>query len=685
METDAGTADAGKAGTLARRPTGNKPGRRAGRAIRFAWAAVLAAVLLPATLPAAGPARAEVAAGEVGTARQALKAADDGKLEEAKRLAKRVGDPLLSKVISWMELARPDSGADFQTLAQFVKDNPGWPNQAAIRRNAEDAMPAGMAPGEVIAWFDANPPLTAGGFARYIEALLATQQSERALILVRHRYVDANLGLSEEREFRRRFADLLRPEDDLARLDRLLWDEDAAAAKRAMLLVDGDHQALAEARIALQTQAPNAATLVAKVPPKLEQDPGLLYERARWRRRKDMDDEALAILEKPPKDLVRPAAWWTERHILARALIERGEYARAYKLVVDHGVPDGLAFTQAEFLAGFVALKFLSNADQAMKHFEFLYRNVKTPVSLTRGAYWAGRAAKALGDPERARYWFDAAAVHGTTFYGQLAAAELHLPVNAGIAAEPPIAPATLAAFNKRDTVRAVRLLRRIEPDPYRHADLFLRRLVADARETEEFHMIGKLAAEANRRELGVFLAKEAAQDGVVLVELGYPLLETKLAPRPEPALVHALIRQESTFNKDAVSSAGARGLMQLMPATAQAMAKRAGIKKLNVKQLNDAGRNIQLGSAYVQDLLDRFAGSYVMSIAGYNAGPGRVASWVRQYGDPRSEAVDVVDWIELIPVYETRNYVQRVVENLQVYRYRMHLTAVSILDDLKR
>lgn len=676
---------AGKAGTLARRTNGNKQGCHKAWATRLAAAAFLALGLLPAALVAASPARAEVSAGEIGTARQALKAADDGKFDEAKRLAKRVDDALLSKLITWMELARPDNNADFQTLAQFVKDNPGWPNQAAIRRNAEDAMPAGMAAAEVIAWFDANPPLTSGGFARYIEALLATQQSERALILVRHRYVEANLGLSEERDFRRRFADLLRPEDDLARLDRLVWDEDAVAAKRAMLLVDADHQALAEARIALQGQAPNAATLVSRVPAKLEQDPGLLYERARWRRRKDMDEEALAILEKPPKDLVRPAAWWIERHIMARTLIERGEHARAYKLVVDHGVPDGLAFTQAEFLAGFVSLKFLGNADQALKHFEILYRNVKTPVSLTRGAYWAGRAAKALGDPERARYWFDAAAVHGTTFYGQLAAAELRLPVNAGIAAEPPIAPDTLAAFNKRDIVRAVRLLRRIEPAPYRHADLFLRRLVADARETEEFHMIGKLAAEANRRELGVFLAKEAAQDGVVLIDLGYPLLDSKLQPRPEPALVHALIRQESTFNKDAVSSAGARGLMQLMPATATAMAKRAGIKKFNVKQLNDASRNIQLGTTYVQELLDRFDGSYVMTIAGYNAGPGRVSSWVRLYGDPRTESVDVVDWIELIPVYETRNYVQRVIENLQVYRYRMRQPAISILDDLKR
>jgi soluble lytic murein transglycosylase len=640
--------------------------------------------LIPPVLAPATPARAEVSAGETAAARQALKAADDGKLDEARRLAKRVGDPLLTKLISWIDLARPDSGADFQTIAQFLRDNPGWPNQAAIRRNAEDAMPP-LAPVDVIAWFDANPPLTSGGFARYVEALLATDQSERALILVRHRYTDTNLGQGEERDFRRKFAELLRPEDDLARLDRLLWDEDVVDARRVMMLVDPDHQALAEARIALQTQAGNADSAVNKVPARLSQDPGLLYERARWRRRKDMDDEALAILEKPPKDLVRPAAWWTERHILARALIERGDYARAYKLVVDHGVPDGVAFTQAEFLAGFICLKFLNNADQALKHFEILYRNVKTPVSLTRGAYWAGRAAKALGDPDRAHYWFDAAAVHGTTFYGQLAAAELHLPANSGIAAEPPLPAEALAAFNKRDTVRAVRLLRRIEPDPGRHADQFLRRLVADAREVEEFHMIGRLAAEANRRELGVALAKEAQQDGVTLLELGWPLLDSKLAPRPEPALVHALIRQESTFNKDAVSTAGARGLMQLMPTTAQHVAKRIGIKKMNVKSLNDASRNLQLGTAYVQDLLDRFGGSYVLAVAAYNGGPGRVASWVRQYGDPRTDATDVVDWIELIPVYETRNYVQRVIENLQVYRYRMHTPAVSIAEDLKR
>jgi soluble lytic murein transglycosylase len=363
--------------------------------------ALLACTLLmaPYAVIAAAPVHAEVSAGGLSLARQAIKAAEDGKEDEARRIARKVGDPLLLKIVTWIDLGRPDTSADYQTLVEFLKNNADWPNKDAIRRNAELLMPA-LPPAEVVRWYDANPPLTLTGFYRYVDALLAQDLSERAIALVRRRYVDGSFGATDERDFRQKFTALLRPEDNEARLDRLLWDEDAAGAKRLMPLVLPEHQTLAEARLALQTQAPGAERLIAKVPASLANDPGLLYERARWRRRKDMDEEALAILEHPPRDMVRPTAWWTERHILARNLLEKADYARAYKLVANHGVPEGLAFTQAEFLAGFIALKFLNQPDQALKHFEALYRNVKTPLSLTRGAYWAGRAAKAMGDPE---------------------------------------------------------------------------------------------------------------------------------------------------------------------------------------------------------------------------------------------------------------------------------------------
>lgn len=616
-------------------------------------------------------AAALLTAQDLATYRQAFKAADDDRHDDALRLAGQAHDKLPAKIIRWMELATPDGGG-FEEIAAFIRDNGDWPNMAQLRRQAEKAMPDGLPAERVLAWFKQYPPTTADGFLRYADTLIATGGAERATKLVRERWVAANFSPDDEAAFLARYRALLRPQDHKARIDRLLWERQEAAVKRMLPFFDEAYDTLIAARVALNDEAGNVDALVARVPASLRNDPGLLFDRARYRRRKGDDAGALEIMTNAPADMGRPQAWWTERHILARHAIEKGDYHLAYRLVAAHGMDDGMGFAQAEFLAGFLALRFLDDPSGAFGHFHKLYRSVGAPISKARGAYWCGRAAEALGEAKQAKAWYAKAAQYGTTFYGQLAAhrmggdGRIHLPP------EPHATAAEEHAFDRREVVRAVQMLAEIEGKDDERVTAFLRRISLDAKTPADYVLAAKLAREVGRRDLAVAAAKDAAQNDVFLVEAGYPMIQARPSA-PELALVQAIIRQESTFNSNIVSSAGARGLMQLMPGTAQLVAAKLGIKRSDTAKLtSDPDYNVRLGSAYLADLIDRFNGSYIMAIAAYNAGPTRVSQWINTYGDPRGQSIDPVDWLELIPIYETRNYVQRVMEAMLVYRARI-------------
>lgn len=622
---------------------------------------------------------------DVSVYRQAFQAADKGRLDEAARLARRAKDDLPAKVIRWMQLSDPSTDADWTELSRFIDDHPDWPNQYALRRNAESRMPTGLSHADVRAWFERYPPLTIPGFDRYIIALMETGQSERAIEQVRRRYVQGDFGSVEERDFRTRYVSLLRPLDHVERLDRLLWDGKFDEAARVMPLVDRGRQAVAEARMALAQMSPGVDGALRRVPASLINDPGLTYERTRWRRRKDMDAGAIELLDAPAGEEAHAGDWWVERHILARRLIEQGQFAKAYALVSKHGAKEGLAFAQAEFLAGWLALRKLNKPEQALHHFEALFRGTSSPISKSRGAYWAGRAVEAMGNRELTQTWYQAAMSYAGTFYGLLAADHLGHPAGHSMPAELPLDKALRKGFEQLETVRIVRALVRIEGEDSDRAALFLRKMTADAKTVENYRMIGELAHDIGRIDLGVTNSRAALQDGFVLVETGYPLVGKRLGAEPDPALVHAIIRQESNFNREAVSSAGARGLMQVMPATAGAVAKKQGLRHTEAKLTSDPQHNVRIGAAYLQELLQRYGGSYILAVAAYNAGPGRVSSWLNTFGDPRSSTVDVVDWLETMPIYETRNYVQRVMENLHLYRQRLGQEPVSMTQDIRR
>ncbi len=654
-----------------------------GKSARTAILAALLALPAPVFAPASALGGA-LSPQDLALYRQAFKAADNERHDEAQRLAGQAADPLPAKVIRWMTLATP-SGGSFAEISSFIRDNPDWPNQAQLRRQAEKAMPVDLDADQVLAWFRQYPPLSNDGFLMHADTLIGGGGTERAVPLIRARWVESNFTADEEAAFLVRYRSHLRQQDHKARIDRLLWERQEAPVRRMLPFFDDAYDTLIEARIALDTDNGNADAAVGRVAPNLRNDPGLLFDRARWRRRKGDDAGALEIITQAPAEMGRPQAWWSERHLLARRAIERGDYNLAYRLVRAHGQKDGSGFAEAEFLAGFLALRFLDQPSEAFNHFNKLYRSVSAPISKARGAYWCGRAAEALGQTAQANEWYAKAAPYGTTFYGQLSARHL-AGGKVTLPAPPQVSNAEATAFERREVVRVVRLLAEIEGSDDERVTAFLRRLSLDAKTPADYTLAARLASAVGRRDLAVAAAKDAAQNDVFLVEAGYPMIDARPAS-PELALVHGIIRQESTFNTRVVSSAGARGLMQLMPATAQLVAGKLGLKHANGRLTSDPDYNVTLGSAYLSDLIDRFNGSYVLAIAGYNAGPNRVRQWIQTYGDPRSGSIDVVDWIELIPIYETRNYVQRVMEAVLVYRSRLEGTKADLnLDrDLRR
>ncbi len=408
---------------------------------------------------------------------------------------------------------------------------------------------------------------------------------------------------------------------------------------------------------------------IARVPAHLIDNPGLVYERARWRRRKGFDERARLLLDPLPEALVRPAAWWREARVQVKESLDVGEISLAYRLAANHRQLDRQYVAQAEWLAGWIALRFLEDPPTAFQHFSTLFKGVRYPISIARAAYWCGRAAIANGDTSLAREWFGRAASHTTTYYGQLAAAEIAPREAMALPPMPVPSQDDVERIERLEIYKVVHAL--AELGQADKNDKFIEKLALISTTDGERLLAAITAAEAGRRDLAVKSARRSSWSGVPLITYGYPLTpisETRTTINDQ-ALVLAMIRQESGFDSKAISRSGARGLLQLMPATARAVARKLNMKYSRTRLLSDRNYNITLGTGYLAELLDDFDGSYVLALAAYNAGPGRVQGWIRTHGDPRDPSVDVIDWIELIPFEETRNYVQRIIEAVPVYR----------------
>jgi soluble lytic murein transglycosylase len=643
-----------------------------------------------AQAPALRPARivqAGLSAGQRETYTKAFAAFEAGRFAEARQMAQAGGHPLALKILRWLEFQSPRAEVGFDEIAAFIAANPDWPNQEILARRAEEALVDRGDDAPVLTWFAARPPATTDGALRYLDALSRAGDRTKVATLARTTWLSFGFGAVQEKTFLARYGELITKADHWSRLDRLLWDGRRDEAKRQVLRVDAGRRAVAEARLLLATQAPGVEGALRKVPAEYANDAGLAFDRMRWRRKRGQDDGARDIMLQPPRDLVRPEMWWTERAYLARRAIQQGRAAEAYKIARDHRNTSGTPYTEGEFLAGWISLRFVKDAKTALTHFTRIHEAARTPITRARGAYWAGRAAEAMKDGKAANDWFIRAAASATTFYGQLAMARL------AVAGKPPAWPQVPApsaaerdAFERNELTRAAVLLTDIgEPERVKY---FINRLAMDAKTPAQHAMTADLALSLGRPDLAVAAAKRSAQfGGVLLPEQGYPTIPMAAGAPVETPLLLATIRQESAFEETAVSRAGARGMMQIMPATARLVARSMGMVHAQDDRLLNSEYNIRLGRSYLSNMTEEFDGSYVLALAAYNAGPGRVRQWLRDNGELGSSVDTVVDWIEMIPFEETRTYVQRVIENLQVYRWRLGANArgPNIEQDLLR
>ncbi|MCK6450263.1 MAG: transglycosylase SLT domain-containing protein [Alphaproteobacteria bacterium] len=598
--------------------------------------------------------------------KEAFAKARDGRFSEANGLAAQAKEKLPAKLLRVLELA---SIGDFTSVVAFIESNPDWPYLNTLRQRAEEHA-ASQGDDVMLAWFSRNPPQGWKGMQALGELYQRIGRGEEAQELIRAAWVAANIDALEERQFVARHRTVLTEKDHVARLDRLLWDNQVPAARRMMTRVDEPYRRLAEARIRLMRREGGVDGALAKVPPGLQRDPGLIFDRLRFRRRSNDMEGARDLLLNLPHDLARPGEWWTELSYVIRRSLQAGDVSLAYRLAKDHRQDGGPSLAEAEFLAGWISLRFLRDHAEARLHFKTLYESVRYPVSLARAAYWSGRAATDAGDRAAARTWYERAAKHGTTFYGQLAAGLLGLDPATILAPEGDPTPPQVAAFDKAEIPRLTRMMAEIgERDRMK---LLFRHMAQLAQGTQEFALVARLALAMDLPDLAVRVARMAERAGAPLTVSGYPVLALKpAADGLDLALVHAVIRQESGFDREAVSRAGARGLMQLMPDTARLVAKEMQVGYQVGALTDDPHYNVSLGRRYLKAMIEDLGG-VPAALAAYNAGPNRSRRWMRDYGDPRVDEESMVDWIEMIPFDETRSYVQRVMENRFVYRVRL-------------
>lgn len=601
-----------------------------------------------------------------------LKDIDSGRVDQAEVAAGSLSHPLAVKLYEWMLFQRGGQDLPFGRIASFISQNPEWPGIAELRLRAEANLIEGMPPAIVATWFRSNPPVTPEAMDAYLSALLRLGHEADARETLKEWWTRTLLSPEMQRHFLARYAAWIGIDSHIRRLDRLLFARQYTNAREIAARLGPDYQALAEARIALANNKDDVNAFIDKVPPRLKKDPGLQYERLRWRRERDMDFRAMEILHEAPRpeEVINGEDWWRERHIITRRLIQQGRYESAYILVSAHRQTEGLSFAQAEWLAGWLALKKLGRPNDAFTHFDKLYKNVSSPISRSRGAYWAGLSARAAGRNDVAQPWFNAAAMHPETFYGQMALAMLEGSPPGVHGAVPAVSIEQERAFYDLELVQAARVLQ--EAGLRGKTSDFLAALLARSRTPEDYAILASFATAVGHPHDALRTARQASGRGVILPDYAFPgMLNLMRGVTLDWALVHGLIRQESSFDQYAVSRAGARGLMQLMPATASETAQKLGIAHRTEWLTSRPEHNVRLGEAYLARMLERFDGSYVLALAAYNAGPGRVSRWIEEMGDPRDPGVDQADWVEMIPIYETRNYVQRVLESAYVYRMK--------------
>jgi soluble lytic murein transglycosylase len=604
---------------------------------------------------------------------------------DAQLAASSYADPVATKLVTYFRLLAPGA-ATADEISDFMAQNPDWPSQALLERRRQEAIAADPDQASALAQCERNTLTVPQAMLRCAEAQANAGNNAQAAGEAREAWLAGIADAAAEAAFLRRWSGAIGPDDQWARFQRLAWHDTTAAARQIPRL-DPAHRAQAEARLALQRDASNAETLLAALPAAARDDPAMVLDHARWLRHTDRTVDALTLWQRSGDAAQRDApmdelaAFWSERNLLARRLLRDGNAAGAYALAANHGQITPEQVLDAEFLAGFIALRRLNDPAAAARHFTTLVGLSKAAITQGRAYYWLGRTNAAAGKDPRPDY--ERAAAWPTTFYGQLATLALGgdaVALGRRITAlhDPPYTREQVLAFTDREVVRAAAMLVAWN-DPHR-ARVFLLRMDELAPDPADRSLTARLALRLGLPDTAVYVARRMGRDGLALPEAGWPIAAEPPAEPVDPSVALGLIRQESSFDIGAVSPSGARGLMQLMPFTAQAVAKQVGVATSLVSLTNDPSHNMRLGTAYLQEMLDRFGNSLPLAVAAYNAGPHRVDEWLPENGDPRVGPVDMLDWIELIPINETRNYVQRVLENVVIYRARRGENTATLL-----
>jgi peptidoglycan lytic transglycosylase len=628
---------------------------------------------------------------EVALVKSAIGALRSGGASKATDVAATISDPVARKLVEWIILRSDHNGAHSKRYLAFIAANPSWPNLGMFRRRAEGMLwVENVKPAQALSFFNDSPPQSGVGRLVLARALFAQGDTEGASALVREAWRYDPLPAEVEKHVLERYSELLSRADHKARMEKRLFAADNDAAMRAARRLGGADLAIAQARIAINRKAGNAKKLLDAVPADARDDAGYLYARAHLLRHDDKIAEAAQVLLSAPRDLAQVhdgEEWWVERRIMSRKLLDLGDARSAYLVVAEAAEPTKEnSRVERHFMAGWIALRYLDDPATAATHFTRIRDVSSHPTSRARSHYWLGRVAEALNQPDQARAQYEAAAGASAAYYGQLARAKLGHGALA--LAPPPATPDKHAEAERLEVVRGLEILYALNERAL--AIALMAGLGGTHDDIGTLSAVGELAEQYHDARGMLHMGKAALARGLPLEYYAFPTVGvprySPIAPEIESALLYAIIRQESAFDPSDWSHAQAMGLMQVTPAAGQDTCKRFSCT-YNVKRLkNDIPYNLQVGAAELAGLIQDYRANHILVFAGYNAGRGRVRDWIAKFGDPRDPKVDPIDWVERIPFMETRNYVQRVMENLQVYRTRFDNEARLTIDaDLRR
>ncbi|AAZ21868.1 lytic transglycosylase domain-containing protein [Candidatus Pelagibacter communis] len=623
-------------------------------------------------------------------AKKSIQAMEKSQWTTALKNSKNAKDKSIYNFIQWRHLLTTGNQATFYDYMTFIQNNKHYPRISRIKYLAEQKLSTDkISPKKIINWFGVDEPLSGYGMLVLGESFIQTGDNEKGIALIKRGWITAELSRASMKSLSKKYRKYLDSKDYINRADYLAWENKYWDLKRMLPYLPKDYQLLYTARQILMSKSYGVDQAIKNVPQKFKNDAGLNHDRLKWRRKRGRIDSSLEILFsiKNNKDyLVRPDKWWVERAIMTRALIYKNKYETAYKVASQHSLDKGSEFAEAEWLSGWIALSFLNDPILAVDHFNNFYQNVSYPISLARGAYWLGRSYEKIGDKRQSEDWYREATKYLTTYYGQLAFLKINPSQNFELEEQADVEDDYRKYFYNKELVKITHLLNELNKDKY--TKNILRHLANDNIASGSEILAAELATNISRYDFAIQISKLASYEKRFHNTFNYPIISVPQYVNgrkiPETAFILSLIRQESEFDMRANSHVGAQGLMQIMPYTAKLVAKQAKLPYSKSRLTSDPEYNINLGSHYIAGLILQYDGAYPFATAAYNAGPKRVKHWKKINKDPQKKQIDFVDWVELIPFKETRNYVQRVMENYNVYRYILEKKPIKIKDFFK-